>query len=302
MLVLDLFKATFKEFFGDDAPRLAAALSYYTIFSLPPLMILITMAAGLIWDPADVQGTLAREIGGAIGPEGAEQIRTMIRSAEDTGDRGTLMTILSIGALIFGATGAFGQLQAALNKAWDVKRSDDGGGLLRIVMKRVLSFGMILVIGFLLLVSLALSAALSAAGTSISGFLPSPLGTATLWLVDVGLSLVVVTLLFMAMYRVLPDARIAWSDVSRGAFATAVLFVAGKFLLGLYIARTDPGNAYGAAGSLAVVLVWVYYSAMIFFLGAEFTQVYADRRGSGIHPEAHAVRVGEASSREPRTA
>ena len=291
--MLDLLKATFNEFKDDEAPRLAAALSYYTVFSLPPLMILIALLAGLVWDPQDVQGTLVNRIGGAIGPQGTEQIRSIIENADRPGSGGVLMTVLSILGLIIGATGAFGQLQAALNKAWEVKKDPEKGGLLSIVTKRLLSFGMILVIGFLLLVSLVLSTVLTAAGSAIASFLPATIGEAALRAIDLGLSLFVITLLFMAMYRVLPDAEVAWADVARGAFATALLFVAGKFLLGVYIARSDPGSAFGAAGSLAVILVWIYYSAMIFLFGAEFTQVYADRRGSGIRPDDDAIRIGD---------
>ena len=297
--MIELIKTTFKEFSEDDAPRMAAALSYFTVFSLPPLLILILMIAGLIWDPQQIEGQIEQQIGSTLGPEGAEQIRSMLRSADRPGGNGTLMTVLSIGGLIIGATGAFGQLQAALNKAWEVKKDPDKVGILAIVMKRVLSFGMILVIVFLLLVSLALSAFLSAAGSALSDLLPGGLGAGALWAFNIGLSLLVITLLFMAMFKVLPDAKIAWSDVWRGALVTAALFVLGKFLLGFYISRSDPGSAFGAAGSLAVILVWIYYSAMIFLLGAEFTQVYANRRGGGIQPDDDAVRVVEEVRREP---
>lgn len=296
--MLDLIKATFKDFKDDDAPRLAAALSYYTIFSLPPLLILLVMIAAVFFDPQDVQGRLTQEIGGAIGPQAAEQIRAMIEHADQPGTGGPFMTILSIAALIFGATGAFAQLQAALNKAWEVEKDPEKSGLLVIATKRLFSFGMILVIAFLLLVSLALSALLGAAGGTLASLLPAGLGAAALWAIDLGLSLLVITVLFMAMYKLLPDAKIAWRDVWHGALATAVLFVLGKFLLGFYVSQSDPGSAYGAAGSLAVILVWVYYSAMIFFLGAEFTQAYAERRGTGIEPDDDAVRVVEETRRE----
>ena len=287
--MLDLLKRTFKEFSDDDAPRMAAALSYYTVFSLPPLLILILLLAGLVWDPAQIQGRLVDEVGGAIGPRGAEQIRSMIRHADRPGSGGPLMTVLSLAALLFGATGAFAQLQAALNKAWNVEEDSDRSGIVSLVMKRVLSFGMILVIVFLLLVSLVLSTILGAAGSTLAEALPAGLGGAALWAFDLGLSLLVITFLFMAMFRVLPDAEIGWGDVWHGALATAILFVLGKFLLGIYLSASQPGSAFGAAGSLAVMLVWIYYSAMIFFLGAEFTQVYAERRGGGIRPEDEAV-------------
>jgi membrane protein len=295
--VLTLFKETFKEFRDDDAPRLAAALSYYTVFSLPPLLILLIMIAGVFFDPQDIQGRVVDEIGGAMGQQGAEQIRSMIEHADRPGSGGVFMTILTIAGLIFGATGAFGQLQAALNKAWEVQKDPEKGGLVAMVLKRVLSFGMILVIAFLLLVSLVLSAVLSSAGGALAGLLPGGIGEAALWIINLALSLAVITALFAALFRVLPDAEIAWKDVALGALFTAALFVLGKFLLGLYIARSEPGSAYGAAGSLAIILVWVYYSAMIFFLGAEFTQVWATHRGEGIRPDDDAVRVVERTER-----
>lgn len=289
--MLGLIKTTFREFLDDDAPRLAAALAYYTVFSLPPLLILLVMIAGVFLTPEDVEGRLVQEIAAAMGPDAADQVRDMIRNVERPGGGGPLVTLLSVAALVFGATGAFGQLQAALNKAWEVRRAPERGGVLAIVTKRVLSFGMILVIAFLLLASMVLSALLGYAGDFLAGLLPGGVDTAALWAVDLGLSLLVVTALFAAMFKVLPDARVAWHDVWRGALVTAALFVAGKFLLGVYIGRTDPGSAFGAAGSLAILLVWIYYSALILFLGAEFTQVYAERRGGGIRPDEDAVRV-----------
>lgn len=297
--MLELIKATFKDFMDDDAPRLAAALSYYTVFSLPPMLILLVMIAGFFFDAQDVQGRLAQELGGAMGPDAADQITAMIEHADRPDTGGPLMLILSIAGLIFGATGAFGQLQAALNKAWEVEKDPDKSGLVALAMKRLLSFGMILVVAFLLLVSLVLSAVLGAIGSDLAAMLPGGLGGSALWAINLALSLLVITLLFMAMYKLLPDAQIAWSDVWRGALATAVLFVLGKFLLGFYISQSEPGSAYGAAGSLAVLLVWVYYSAMIFFLGAEFTQAYAERRGGGIEPDEDAVRVVEETRKVP---
>jgi membrane protein len=297
--MLELIKATFSDFMDDDAPRLAAALSYYTIFSLPPMLILLVMIAGVFLDPQDIQGRLAQEIGGAMGPEAADQIRAMLEHADRPGSGGPFVTILSIAALIFGATGAFGQLQAALNKAWEVQKDPDRSGWMAVVTKRLLSFGMILVIAFLLLISLALSAVLGVAGEQLASWVPGGLGQPALWAINLGLSLGVITVLFMAMYKLLPDAEIAWRDVWRGALVTAALFVVGKFLLSFYISQSDPGSAYGAAGSLAIILVWVYYSAMIFFLGAEFTQAYAERRGSGIRPDDGAVRVVEETREAP---
>ena len=288
--MFDLLRSTFREFMDDDCPRLAAALSYYTIFSLPPLLVLTLLIASAFVDPADVSGRLVNELGGVLGESGAEQVREMIGNADRPGSGGALATILSLAALLFGATGAFAQLQAALNKAWEVRRDPEVSGIRAFALKRVLSFGMVLVIAFLLLVSLVLSTVLSRAAGEIAGALPG--GTALLWVFDIGLSLALMTLLFAAMFVILPDAEVAWKDVWVGAGATALLFVVGKFLIGFYIARSNPGDAFGAAGSLAVVLVWIYYSGLILFLGAELTQVWARRRGSGIRPDDGAVRVG----------
>lgn len=247
------------------------------------------MIAGVFLDAQDIQGRVVGEMGGALGEEGAEQIRTILEEADRPGSGGPLMTILSVLALLFGATGAFAQLQAALNKAWDVRKDPEKSGIVTLLLKRALSLGMILVIAFLLLVSLVISALLSRAGGWLAGLLPGAVGQVTLRAIDLGLSLVVITALFAAMFKVLPDARIAWRDVWGGALVTAALFVIGKFLLGFYIGTTDPGSAFGAAGSLALILVWIYYSAMIFFFGAELTQVWARRKGREILPDQDAV-------------
>lgn len=279
-----LLKRTFEGFIEDEAPRMAAALAYYTIFSLPPLLILVLSVAGVFVDAEDLQGRLMEEVRMLLGDRGADQIRTMITSADRPGSSGPLVTVLSIAALLFGATGAFAQLQTALNKAWNVQ-PEGGSGIRRFMLKRALSFGMILAIAFLLLVSFVVSALVTGAGDALAALLPEILAGPLLWVLDLVLSISVITLLFAALFQVLPDVKVAWRDVWLGGLVTATLFVAGKFLIGFYIARSDPGSAYGAAGSLAVLLVWIYYSALIFFLGAEFTQVWSERKGSGFQPE-----------------
>jgi membrane protein len=290
-MIFGLIKEALSDFREDNALPIAAALSFYTVFALPPLLILITMIAGMFWDAAGVEQALILEIQRAIGPDGAEQVRSMIQQGSAADRDGAAAAILSVAALLFGATGAFAQLQDALNTVWEVRRDPRKGGFMTTVMKRVLSFGMILVIVFLLLVSLVVSAVLTAAGGWVAAILPGTLGDAALWTANLALSLVVITLLFMAIYRVLPDAKVAWEDVFRGALVTAVLFVAGEHLLGLYFSESNPGSVFGAAGSLAIIFLWVYYSAVIFLLGAEITQVYADRVGSGVTPEKGAVRA-----------
>jgi membrane protein len=289
--IVSILKRTVTEFINDECPRMAAALSYYTVFSLPSLIILILLIAGAIWDPQDIRGALATQIDQLMGPATAEQLRGLIDQAEEPGAGRGLAAVLGIAAVLFGATGAFVELQAALNRAWGVEPAPESGGVKNFIVKRLFSFGMVLTIAFLLLVSLLLSAILTAFGGTIGALLPGEASEVLLLALQYGISFVVVTLLFASIFKVLPDARIAWTDVWVGAIATTVLFLIGKFLIGLYLGQSNPGEAYGAAGSLAILLVWIYYSAMILFIGAEFTQVWADERGSGVKPEKGAVRA-----------
>jgi membrane protein len=292
-----LLRDSGKDFIEDDCPTQAAALSYYTIFSLPALLVLILLIVGALVDPRDIQGQLETQIGSLMGPSASEQIRTILQKANAPGSGGVLPTVLSLAALIFGATGAFGQLQAALNRAWGVAPDPEKGGLKSMLMKRVFSFGMILSVAFLLLVSLVLSAALAAFGSALAGMLPDGISGTLLQVVNQVISLVVISALFAAVFKVLPDAKVAWRDVWVGGAVTALLFVIGKFLIGFYLGRSNPGDAFGAAGSLALIMVWIYYSSMILLYGAEFTQIWADRRGSGIAPQKGAVRVVQEKKR-----
>ncbi|MBA2243968.1 MAG: YihY/virulence factor BrkB family protein [Gemmatimonadetes bacterium] len=298
----ELVKHSFSEFIDDECPRMAAALSYYMIFSLPSLLILILLIVGAIFDPEDVRGALQSQIESLMGPGGAQEVEAMLEHAQRPDMGAPLAALLGIGALLFGATGAFAELQAALNRAWEVKPDPEKGGLKNFILKRVFSFGMVLAIAFLLLVSLALSAALSAFGDAVGTMVPGGVSDILLHAINLLISLGVFTLLFASMFKVLPDAVIAWRDVWVGAFVTALLFVIGKFLIGLYLGQSDPGQAYGAAGSLVLMLVWIYYSAMILLLGAEFTQAWAESRGHGIEPEAGAVRLEPETppAREPQ--
>jgi membrane protein len=290
-------KDTYQEFLEDDCTTQAAALSYYTVFSLPPLLVLLLTILGAVLDPQDVRGQLQHQISALMGPSAAEQIRTILQQARRPGSGDLLPTVLSIGALLLGATGAFGQLQAALDRAWGVRPDPRQGGIKAFLLKRVFSFGMILSMAFLLLVSLVVSAALTAFGDVLGAWLPDGISVTLLQVLNQVISLVVVTVVFAVIFKVLPDARVAWRDVWVGATFTAVLFVAGKFLIGLYLGRTNPGEAFGAAGSLAVLFIWIYYSSVILLLGAEFTQTWAERRGSGIAPQRGAVRVRDLQRR-----
>ena len=289
---LALLKSSGADFVEDDCPTQAAALSYYTIFSLPPLLMVLLLILGALVDPQDIRGQLEAQMGALMGPTATEQIRAILAQLHQPGGN-ALATVLSIGGLVLGATGAFGQLQAALNRAWEVAPDPKQGGLKAFVIKRLFSFGMVLSVAFLLLVSLVLSAALSAFGGALGRMLPDGLSTTVLQVVNFAVSFVVITALFATIFKVLPDARVAWRDVWVGGAVTALLFVIGKFLIGFYLGRSNPGQAFGAAGSLAVLFVWVYYSSMILLFGAEFTQAWAERNGNPIKPERGAVRVVE---------
>jgi membrane protein len=207
--------------------------------------------------------------------------------------QGALAPVLGVAALLFGATGAFGQLQDALNRVWDVRRDPRGGTLVATAMIRLLSFGMIAAIVFLLLVSLVVSAALGAFAEQLRDVLPGGFSTIALHVINGAVSIAVITLLFALLYSYVPDAEVRWRDVWVGALVTAILFAVGKFTLGLYLGRSEPGSAFGAAGTLALLLVWIYYSSVILFFGAEFTQAWAQQHGEAIRPAEGAVRVFE---------
>ncbi len=283
--ILGILRKTVRDFRADDCMSSAAALSYYTVFSLPALLVLILMIVGSVMDPADVRGGLARQIEALMGAGAATEVRSLLEQAERPGG-GPLPTLLGILAVLFGATGAVIQLQATLDRVWGVQV--ERGGIRGFLLKRVFSLAMILALAFFLLVSLLVSAALSAFGTRLEHVgIPAALLLALNFVV----SFAVITLIFAAMFKVLPDARTAWRDVWIGAGFTAALFMAGKFLIGFYLGKSNPGEAYGAAGSLALLLVWIYYSSIIVLFGAEFTETWAERRGAGVEPEAGAVRV-----------
>jgi membrane protein len=276
-----ILRATWSEWSADRAPALAASLAYYTIFSAAPLLIVVISIAGLVFGREAVQQQLIGEIGALVGTDGARAIEELIANASRPAES-AIASLLGVLTLVVGASGVVWQLKDALNVVWDVA-PDPQAGFVRLLRERLASLALLLAIGFLLLVSLVVTAALAAAGRYFAGFLP---GSESLWMVvNLLLSLAVVTALFALMFKTLPDARIAWTDVWIGAAATALLFEVGKLLVGLYLGRAGIASAYGAAGSLVVVLVWVYYSAQIFLFGAEFTQVYAHRRGSRIESE-----------------
>ncbi|HMC54353.1 MAG TPA: YihY/virulence factor BrkB family protein [Gemmatimonadaceae bacterium] len=280
-----------KKFFGDNCTTMAAALSFSTVFSLPALLALMLMLLGSITDTAAVTDAIIRQVQSMVGPAAADQMRTIVGSIHDTKLPASVTAMLGGLALLFGATAAFAQLQGALNRAWNVKPDPRRGDVRNFLTKRIFSFGVVLVVAFLLLVSLALSAFVNAIGTRVAGMVGLPDGL--LIIANAVLSFVIIAALFGAMFKYLPDARIGWRDVGVGAVSTALLFVLGKELIGLYLGSSDPGNAYGAAGSLVIVLLWIYYTSMIVLFGAELTRAWADEYGSGVKPERGAVEFVE---------
>ncbi len=271
-----LFKQAFTEFGDDKAQRLGAALAYYTIFSLAPLLLIAIAIAGMVFGREAAQGQIFGQLRGVFGPQAAAGVQEIVKSAAKP-KSGTIATVVGIVTLLFGAAGVFGQLKDALNTIWNVEPKKTSG-IMTMLKDRFLSFAMVPGTGFLLLVSLVIDSGVAAAGHFVGSRLP---GGEALWQgVQLVVSLGVVTLLFALIFRFLPDVHPAWRDVWFGAAFTAVLFVVGKFALGLYLGKSAVGSSYGAAGSLVVLLLWVYYSAQILFFGAEFTQVYARTHGS----------------------
>ena len=266
-----LLKETAADWMADNAPRLGASLAYYTVFSISPLMIIVLAIAGFWFGREAASKQLFNEISGLIGPGGLQAIQALLAHAQRP-NTGALATVIAFATLLVGSTGVFVELQDALNTIWGVK-SKSSSSWFDFIWNRVLSFAMVLAIGFLLLVSLVLTAALVALGKYFGRFAPN---MEFLWqAINLLLSFGVITLLFALIFKILPDVRIGWKDVWIGAVITALLFTLGKFGLGVYLAKTSVASAYGAAGSLVVLLVWVYYSAQILFFGAEFTQVHA---------------------------
>jgi membrane protein len=247
--------------------------------------------AGFVFGRAAVQGEIQKQIGALIGGGAAGQVQTMVASAASNPTGGVLGIVFGAVVLVFGATGAFVALQDALNKTWHVKPDPNAGGIKAFLLKRVLSFGMILGVAFLLLVSLAVSAALAAFGGWASRFVPGAVSGALLQWIGAVVSFAVITILFAAIYKFLPDAKLAWRDVWIGSAATSLLFTLGKTAIGLYLGKSGATSAYGAAGSVMLIVLWLYYACLIFLLGAEFTKLWAAGHGRGLVPEPGAVRV-----------
>lgn len=293
--VLGLMWAALYKFFSDNCSTMAAALSFYTFFSLPALLTLLLTLVGRVMDPTQVQEAIIAQVGGLIGAAGSEQVGAILSHAKRGDGPASLATLLSVLALAFGATTTFAQLQDALNRIWGVKPDPRRNQLRVFLVKRMFSFGIVVTVSFFLLVSLVLSTAFAAATQRVTTLLGTP--PVVLEVVSSVIGFVLITGLFAAMYRYLPDARIAWRDVSAGAVGSSLLFVLGKTVLSIYLGGTNPGSAYGAAGSLAVVLIWVYYTSMILLFGAELTELWAERYGRGVVPERGAIAYEELEKR-----
>lgn len=281
----NILKLTYQGWKEDRASRLSAALAYYTIFSLAPLLVIVIAFTGLIWEADAVRTQILNQIQGLVGAEGAEFVGNLI-ARTGTPAEDLFATIIGIITLLVGALGVFNELHNSLNIIWEVKEEESKGFLQvvkKVVIDRLLSFTMILGIGFLLLVSLVISAGLSATEETIGNAFP--LSEFIMQIVNLIISIGAITVLFALIFKFLPDAEIAWRDVWLGAFVTALLFSIGKTAIGIYLGNSAVASSFGAAGSLILLLLWVYYSAQILFFGAEFTQVYANKYGSKIVPQ-----------------
>ena len=285
---LYLFKTTIREWLDDKALRLGAALSFYTIFSIAPLLLIVIAIAGLAFGNDVARTQILNQLNGLLGPEAGRAIAEMLQNASKP-ETGILASIVGLLTLLFGATGVVIQLQDALNTIWEVEEKKSG--IKGILLDRILSLGMILAIGFLLLVSLVISAALTAVSDTF--------GTGIiLQTLNIIVSMAVITILFAFIFKYLPDKEVKWRNVWTGAAVTALLFTLGKILVGMYLAKSSVASGYGAAGSLVIILLWVYYNSQILFLGAEFTQVYSSLQGDQAPVRLEEENEGEKIVRE----
>jgi membrane protein len=276
------------EFLHASPFQLAAAVSFFTLLSLSPLVLVVVGVAGLVWSKEAVRAELLARVEQLIGPAGAETVGTVLANTLDPG-RGALSIVVGLVTILIGATTAFAQLQAALNRIWNVEAAPTHGVVWSFIRSRLLSLALVLVLGLLLLVSVAAGTLLTTLHTYLVR--TPPAGTALWQVVEFVVSCGVIVFMIATIFKVLPDVRIGWPDVWFGAVVTSILFGAGKFLIGWYLGYASIASSYGAAGSVVVCLVWVYYSALILLFGAQLTHTYAQRRGASTGPAAHAVAV-----------
>lgn len=285
---LRIFKSAAKRWLERDAFEHAGALGFCTLFSLAPLVIIVVAIVGIVFGNDAASGQISSAISDLVGQQAAAAVEEAVRRSR-LEEAGLLPTLLGIGALIFGATTVFAQMQSALNQFWGVKAKPARNGILTFITVRLLSFGMVLIIGFLMLTSFIVSLGVTGVVEYAREWIPIP-GFAVM-LVDLAVSLGVTTLLFGLLFKVLPDVRIQWRDVWRGAFTTAVLFAIGKYCISFYLTHVAPASTYGAAGSLVLILLWVYYSSLILFFGTCLTIATIDQRGDDVLPKKTAVRT-----------
>ncbi len=283
-----LFKASFTAFMEDKALKMSASLAYYTIFSMAPLLMIIISLTSIFYGREAIQNRVFNEINGFVGNEAALQIQEIIKQITLSQDS-TFAIVIGILTLFIGATGVFIEIQDSINQIWRVKAKPKKGWK-KMLINRVLSFSMIISLGFLLIVSLVINALILALSAKLTEFFPE-ITIFIVQIINAGITFIVISVLFAIIFKYLPDVEIGWTDVRVGAIFTALLFTLGRFLIGLYIEKIGPGSAYGAAGSLIVILVWVYYTSAILYFGAEFTQVYAQCYGGAIRPAEYAVHI-----------
>lgn len=283
-----LLYKSFNAFLDDNALRMSASLAYYTIFAVAPLLLIIVSLAGIIYGQEAAQGKIFAELNRFVGSDAANQIQEIIKNISESQDTAFAIIVGSI-TLFIGTTGVFIEIQDSINQIWRVKAKPKKGWI-KLITNRILSFSMVIGLGFLLIVSLVINGIVLALSEKLQIYFPD-LTILVINLFNLVLTFIVISALFGIIFKFLPDVLIDWKDVRMGAFFTAILFMGGKFLIGLYIEEVGPGSAYGAAGSLIVILIWVYYTSAILFFGAEFTQVYSDCYGGKIKPAPYAVHV-----------
>lgn len=276
---------TFKAWAADEPFRLSAVVAYYAVLSLPGLLVIIVNTVGYVWGEDIVQGKLTQEISNALGHDAAGAIKTMMVETQNK-EKSNTATLIGIGSLLFGATGVFYHLQLSLNQIWNIV-PDTNFSFKKMLLDRTRSFAFILVIGFLLLISFLVTTAISSLNNYIRSVMPDVI-VYIAFVLDAILSIGIITVLFTLLFQYLPDVKIKWKTVWVGGLITAILFVFGEFLLGMYLGKANPGSTYGAAGTIVLILLWVSYSCLILFFGAEFTYVFAERYGLGIQPNGKA--------------
>lgn len=284
-LVWSSLKQAFKGFSEDKITKLSAALAYYTVFSLGPLMIVIIFLCSIFLGREAVEGTIDNQLQAFIGSDAAKQIQVIIKNAWIS-DKGGVAAIIGVVTLLIGATSVFGEIQDSINGIWGLKASPKAG-IMKLIMSRVLSFGLIATLGFLLLVSLAVTSVVEGLGDRLKAAFPD-IAVVVFYIINLLLTLGVTTVLFAIIFKVLPDVKLKWKAVWPGAIATSLLFMIGKFAISFYVSKSDIGSTYGTAGSLVILLIWIYYSSIILYFGAEFTRSYALQKGDPVTPNEYA--------------